>query len=447
MEEYLQAQQELEDTINSFQREYSTDDTIPAPAEFAQPILKAFLEPEVEKITDEAEKVINEFDAFEKAAYEEAELGEPELEEAVAELEETATESWEEEVEEEVSENEVEYDNVATAEDELEVEEVDDVDGPQIEIEIMEGTIQEVRSRINEGVDDKEWGDSGDEALKETNEANVVSDEEDEEGEVDEETGEEVEEEQVKDDQVDDEEEEKDLEIESDDGNWRKEKIWLENRRSMVASDSEEEYEDTKAVGAATPEEVVKPVEDKKPEVDEPVTVGAEEEDEEEDEEEYEEELEVKNATVELDIVENFPAPPEDIIDDEVIYEEDDLPPPMEIEDLEVIQEDVELDLQVSTETVKEVQAAIPEPVVMKPNKAPLPHNSSLNITKPRYPSEPSDEEGTEKKSDKPARNQAFVDELKSMKGQPRRLQQSSGHLSDSDRSTASEKGDYRIID
>jgi len=141
--------------------------------------------------------------------------------------------------------------------------------------------------------------------------------------------------------------------------------------------------------------------------------------------------------------VEDFPAPPEDIgsVDDDVIYDEEDLPPPMEMEELAMIQEDVELDLQVSTETVKEVQTAPPEPVVMKPNKAPLPNNTNLNITKPRYPSDPSEDEETGKGRGKPVRNEAFVEELKSMKGQPRRSQHSSGHLSDSDRSTASEKG------
>ena len=88
----------------------------------------------------------------------------------------------------------------------------------------------------------------------------------------------------------------------------------------------------------------------------------------------------------------------------------------LDIEDLEVIQEEGEEKRPLSES----------EEVVMKPERKPLPRNSSLSK---RLSNEPEEEE-------KP---KGFVDELKQRT--TKRSMNSSGQTSDSDRSTASEKG------
>ena len=95
---------------------------------------------------------------------------------------------------------------------------------------------------------------------------------------------------------------------------------------------------------------------------------------------------------------------------------EDDL----DIEDLEVIEEaEAEEEAAITEHPLSES-----EEVVMKPDKTPLPNNSTLNMAQRRY----SFEAEKPDEVDRPARKS-------------KRSLNSSGHTSDSDRSTASEKG------
>ena len=93
----------------------------------------------------------------------------------------------------------------------------------------------------------------------------------------------------------------------------------------------------------------------------------------------------------------------------------------LEIEDLEVIQE-VEADEEGA---IAEHPLSEGEEVVMKPEKTPLPNNSTLNLAPRRYSFEA---EKSEEEKEGPARSS-------------KRSMNSSGHTSDSDRSTSSEKG------
>ena len=97
---------------------------------------------------------------------------------------------------------------------------------------------------------------------------------------------------------------------------------------------------------------------------------------------------------------------------------EDDL----DIEDLEVIEEaEAEEEAAITEHPLSES-----EEVVMKPDKTPLPNNSTLNMAPRRY----SFEAEKPDEVDRPARKS-------------KRSLNSSGHTSDSDRSTASEKGQH----
>ncbi|XP_063675089.1 microtubule-associated protein futsch-like isoform X17 [Bolinopsis microptera] len=93
----------------------------------------------------------------------------------------------------------------------------------------------------------------------------------------------------------------------------------------------------------------------------------------------------------------------------------------LEIEDLEVIQE-AEADEEGA---IAEHPLSEGEEVVMKPEKTPLPNNSTLNLAPRRYSFEA---EKSEEEKEGPARSS-------------KRSMNSSGHTSDSDRSTSSEKG------
>ncbi|XP_063675088.1 microtubule-associated protein futsch-like isoform X16 [Bolinopsis microptera] len=92
----------------------------------------------------------------------------------------------------------------------------------------------------------------------------------------------------------------------------------------------------------------------------------------------------------------------------------------LEIEDLEVIQE-AEADEEGA---IAEHPLSEGEEVVMKPEKTPLPNNSTLNLAPRRYSFEA---EKSEEEKEGPARSS-------------KRSMNSSGHTSDSDRSTSSEK-------
>ena len=108
------------------------------------------------------------------------------------------------------------------------------------------------------------------------------------------------------------------------------------------------------------------------------------------------------------------PSPPSKAIE---VEPKDDL----EIEDLEVIQE-AEADEEGA---IAEHPLSEGEEVVMKPEKTPLPNNSTLNLAPRRYSFEA---EKSEEEKEGPARSS-------------KRSMNSSGHTSDSDRSTSSEKG------
>ena len=109
-------------------------------------------------------------------------------------------------------------------------------------------------------------------------------------------------------------------------------------------------------------------------------------------------------------------SPPTKAVEVEV---EDDL----DIEDLEVIKEaEAEEEVAITEHPLSES-----EEVVMKPDKTPLPNSSTLNMAPRRY----SFEAERQEEVDRPARKS-------------KRSLNSSGHTSDSDRSTASEKGQQR---
>ena len=110
----------------------------------------------------------------------------------------------------------------------------------------------------------------------------------------------------------------------------------------------------------------------------------------------------------------------------------------LEIADLEVIKEE-RSEFEDREESKSDVEGMQPfsdgEEVVMKPERAPLPNNNSLNMAPRRYSFE--QEVEAEKAQD-------YVGELKERL--PKRSMNSSGHTSDSDRSTASEKGQQPAI-
>ena len=127
-------------------------------------------------------------------------------------------------------------------------------------------------------------------------------------------------------------------------------------------------------------------------------------------------EISKPSETEEVVVKERFSevAPPAEAVK---VDPEDDL----EIEDLEVIKEaETEEEGALAEHPLSES-----EEVVMKPDKTPLPNSSTLNMVPRRYSFEA---EKSEEEIERPARTN-------------KRSLNSSGHTSDSDRSTASEKG------